>query len=428
MSATEATAQSAEENVEAHVEVPIPAPPPSVPSYYGIQSNLPVPSRLDMSGNIAENWKKWKQVWDSFEIASRLNQQENKYRMATFITCIGSEALEVSNGLPFEAEEDKRVMSKVLELTERHCIGQINVIYKRYCFNNRNQESGESFDAYLTALRTLTKTCNFGPLTDELIHDRIVCGIRDTGTRKKLLQEAKLTLQRCINNVSICRNNRDANESYDVNALNQKGKKVWKSKSDTSVVDCKFSGRKHERSRDKCPAFGKECTKCGKANHFSSLCKQRSVHPKRKKEQFHHVQNSKRSDDDDDNDYCFTISLENQEGEEIVIKVDSQPIKSKIFAMMKVEGHPVRFQVDSGATCNVISANDLPNRCQIEHSKQVLSMFNGSQMEAIGKCRVNLLNPKVNKEYKAEFVVVNEHCTTLLGSKTVQQMNLVEVH
>ena len=47
-------------------------------------------------------------------------------------------------------------------------------------------------------------------------------------------------------------------------------------------------------------------------------------------------------------------------------------------------------------------------------------------MEAIGKCRVNLLNPKVNKEYKAEFVVVNT-CTLLLGSKTVQQMNLVEV-
>ena len=81
---------------------------------------------------------------------------------------------------------------------------------------------------------------------------------------------------------------------------------------------------------------------------------------------------------------------------------------------MKVEGHPVRFQVDSSATSKVVGSNDLPNRYQIEHFKQVLSMFNGSQMKAIGKCRVNLLNPKVNKEYKAEFVVVNKHCTPLL--------------
>ena len=318
--------------------------------------------------------------------------------MATFIACIVSEALEVYNGLPFEGEEDKEVMSKVLDLMERHCIGQTNVIYELYCFNNRNQESGESFDAYLTPLRTLAKTCNFGLLTDELIRDRIVCGICDTGTRNKLPQEAKLTLQSRIN---TCRSAETTavqmkamSGKEDAYALNQKGKKVWKSKSDTSVVDCKFCGRKHERSRDKCPVFGKECTKCGKANHFSSLCKQRSVRPKRKKEQVHHIQIPKSFDDDDDNDYCFTISLENQE-EEIVNKVDNQPIKSKIFAMMKVEGHPVRFQVDSSATCNFISANDLPKRCQIEHFKQVLRIFNGSQMEAIGKCCINLLNPKV---------------------------------
>ena len=89
---------------------------------------------------------------------------ENKYRVASFITCIGSEALEVYNGLPFENEEDKHIMSNVMELMERHCIGQTNVIYERYCFNNRNQESGESFDTYLTVLRTLAKPCNFGSL------------------------------------------------------------------------------------------------------------------------------------------------------------------------------------------------------------------------------------------------------------------------
>ena len=146
-----------------------PAAPVMLP--HAIQSNLPVPSRLDTRGNIAENWKRWKQVWDSFEIASRLNQQENQVRVATFITCIGSDALEVYNSLPFESDEDKMIMSKVLELMEKHCIGQTNVIYERYCFNNRNQETGESFDAYLTALKALAKTCNFGSLKDELIRD-----------------------------------------------------------------------------------------------------------------------------------------------------------------------------------------------------------------------------------------------------------------
>lgn len=35
-------------------------------------------------------------------------------------------------------------------------------------------------------LKVLVKICNFGLLKDELIRDRIVCGICDMGIRKKL--------------------------------------------------------------------------------------------------------------------------------------------------------------------------------------------------------------------------------------------------
>ena len=91
--------------------------------------------------------------------------------------------LEVYNSLPFESDEDKMIMSKVLKLMEKQYIGQTDVIYERYCFNNRIQETGESFDAYLTAHKALAKTCNSGSLKDELIRDSIVCGIRDMGTR-----------------------------------------------------------------------------------------------------------------------------------------------------------------------------------------------------------------------------------------------------
>ena len=48
----------------------------------------------------------------------------------------------------------------------------------------------------------MAKTCNYGSLPDSLIRDRIVGGIRDNGTRKRLLQEPKLILTRCID---ICR-------------------------------------------------------------------------------------------------------------------------------------------------------------------------------------------------------------------------------
>ena len=114
-------------------------------------------------------------------------------RVATFITCIGPDALEIHTGLPFQSDDDRQNIDKVLELWQNYCIGKTNVIYERYRFNNRSQEFDESIDAYTTALRTLAETCEFGSLNEDLIRDRLVCGIRDNSLRKKLLQEPKLS-------------------------------------------------------------------------------------------------------------------------------------------------------------------------------------------------------------------------------------------
>ena len=81
---------------------------------------------------------------------------------------------------------------------------------------------------------------------------------------------------------------------------------------------------------------------------------------------------------------------------------------------MKVEGQSFRFQVDSGATCNVISRRDLRKNCRIVKSKQILNMINGTQMKSLGKCFINLVNPKNVEEYKTEFVVVEDNCTPCL--------------
>ena len=94
-----------------------------------------------------------------------------KYRVATFITCIGPDALEVYNGLPFESDDDKDDITKILELMEKYCLSETNVIYERYVFNTRNQEKGESIDACNTSLRTLAQTCNFADLKNEIIRD-----------------------------------------------------------------------------------------------------------------------------------------------------------------------------------------------------------------------------------------------------------------
>ena len=63
-------------------------------------------------------------------------------------------------------------------------------------FHSRVQQPGESFYDFLTSLRDLASTCNFcGCSHDRLIRGRIVCGLLDGETVKKLLTHSALTLK-----------------------------------------------------------------------------------------------------------------------------------------------------------------------------------------------------------------------------------------
>ena len=75
--------------------------------------------------------------------------------MATFITCVGQEALRIYNALPFEKEEDNANMDVVLRLMQHHRLGKTNIIYERCMLDRRAQAEGETFDQYLTALEEL---------------------------------------------------------------------------------------------------------------------------------------------------------------------------------------------------------------------------------------------------------------------------------
>ena len=76
---------------------------------------------------------------------------------------------------------------------ETHCIGEVKETFERYVFNKRDKLQDESIDSYVAELKTLAKTCNFcNCLRDSLIPDRVVLGIKNEQTTKKLLRMCDL--------------------------------------------------------------------------------------------------------------------------------------------------------------------------------------------------------------------------------------------
>ena len=55
-------------------------------------------------------------------------------------------------------------------------------------------------------------------------------------------------------------------------------------------------------------------------------------------------------------------------------------------------------------------------------------MWNKSELEPEGTCHMTICNPRNQRNYSVEFIVVKEDLTPLLGAKVIQQMGLIDEH
>jgi len=105
------------------------------------------------------------------------------------------------------------------------------------------------------------------------------------------------------------------------------------------------------KRREECPAWGKICNKCGEKNPFAAKCfvkqsRRQRVKPfkqKKKKQQVNAMGDGSSSEE-----YLLTVNSES------VDSVESQ----KLYARMMINGHDVRFQLDSGTTVNILPIKD----------------------------------------------------------------------
>ena len=192
-----------------------------------------------------------------------------------------------------------RFFDACLTALECYCKPKRNIVYERYMFNTCMQNVEESIDRYVNRLRKQAATCEFGTLTDELIRDKLVLGIRDESTELRLLKEDKLDLNKALH---ICRSNEiassqlkamnsDSNKAQNKEEIRvvreRKSKAPQKSRSTKQIqrkdaskseftrkkkYKCYNCGGSERHKLQDCPAYGRECKTCGKRNHFASVC------------------------------------------------------------------------------------------------------------------------------------------------------------
>lgn len=347
---------------------------------------LPPPPALEIHDvQAAEKWKRFKRAWTNYSLATGLSGKDEAVQVATLLTVIGEEAREVfATFTGWEHEGDDKKIEPVLAKFEQYCQPHKNIPFERYRFNRRTQEPGETYDQYRTSLRKIAENCDFDTITpDEILRDRLVFGIRDAKTRERLLREAKLTLQRtdeichAAESMSVqMKVVEESNPGPSVSAIqSNKGKtKEPESAPDSrSGRECWNCGRRHDlQKRELCPAYGKACRKCHKMNHFAAKCRSRgspSVRP------------------------VISTGIEEQEDTEEIFQTYSSTTNlddSQLVTLRLETGSHIRFQVDTGAQCNVLplsvykKATKDSALTQVSPSQMRITAYGGTTLPVVG--------------------------------------------
>ncbi|XP_059044987.1 uncharacterized protein K02A2.6-like [Achroia grisella] len=161
---------------------------------------LKPPPSLSFTGDIAENYKRFKQRYQLYVKASGADVKlDDEGQIALFLHTIGDEVIQIYN--TFDLTSSTK-FDDLIKKFDNYFIPQKNESMNRHIFFSRVMKEDECIDDYVTELRILSNDCNFESLRDSLIRDQIIRGIREKSLRERLLKEHGLDLNKCI---QICK-------------------------------------------------------------------------------------------------------------------------------------------------------------------------------------------------------------------------------
>lgn len=305
--------------------------------------------------------------------AAAMNIKDKARKRALLLHCAGPKVQDIFDTLEDTGEDFETAGEKLLEYFEpkRHHLFSI------YQFRQLAQEEEESYDDYTTRLKQAAAPCEFPEGWREVeIQMQLIEKGKSKRVRRRLLSKPH-SLQEALDyaraqELSDKQAKRiEMEQQSRRNNTEEELKRVFlgRQKSPTGInKECYFCGGAfpHAGGKEKCPAWGKKCTTCGKLNHFAKCCRSKR---KVNKSIVKTVRQEVQSDSSDAESLC---------GIEEVGAVESNT-KPRPVRSIKIENHEVKVLIDTGASVNVMDECTfqqlLANKIKLEKSTSVLRSY-----------------------------------------------------
>ncbi|CAI6377683.1 unnamed protein product [Macrosiphum euphorbiae] len=386
-----------------------------------------IPKEMNFSGNIEANWKSWKQRLSLYLLASNKNTCSDETKTAILLTLLGEEGINIYNTFTEKQIYDEKkvpIFQKVIAAFDEYCLGKKNIVFERFNFLKYKRQHGQSLENFITQLKLLAASCEYGQLTDSIIRDQIIINTSDVVLQEQLINKSDLSLEKTIEilkqseNVKhqieiINKGEKEESEYPHVDAIKRKNKyNTNKNKVTQANFQCSRCGTQHPARN--CPAFGKQCKKCAKPNHFANVCRSNKM-----------VQEI--ADEECADEECAAIN--SLFGVSEIIVPQTHSIQQPWFEEIKVENNYIRFKLDTGSQVNLIPLNVYKtlNINKSWNSTTIkLEAYGGYKFMPLGsirlKCVVNNIMAWVT------FLIINNSTIPILSLEACEKFNLIKRH
>ena len=361
---------------------------------------------------ISEDWEAYMEQLESYFVANDITTAAKK--RAVLLSSCGTATYKTIRSVVAPDKPTEVAFADLTKKLREHFSPKPSSIMQRFRFNTCARHQGEKIALYVARLRELTQFCEFGDTMEDMLRDRLVCGVNDERLQRRLLAEPQLTFQKAlelsqafessVKDAKDLQNSSRVPASVPINAITD------------PKAECYRCGGQHKPHM--CKYKESLCHNCNKKGHLAKKCHQRDKSGTRKSSHSrsthsrstHHIETDTDNEVEDSVHTMFTLPSSKQDPIQITVDVDN---------------YALPMELDTGASLSIISETvykNLPSAPKLQSTSAQLKTYTGEPIKVLGCISVKVCH---NAQEKClPLIVVSGEGPSLLGRNWLEQLKL----
>ena len=319
---------------------------------------------------------------------------------AVLLSACGATTYQLIRNLVAPGKPADKSFAEVVHLVQTHHSPPPSEIVQRFNFHSRSQRDGESIAQFDSELRKLSEHCGFGDSMNDMLRDRLVCGVRDSRVQRRLLSEPRLTYAKAFELAQTAeladKHSKDLSKQLPpavVHVLQRQNRPSGQSQGATvGYAKCYCCGGGKHTAQD-CRFKEADCNNCGKTGHLARVCRskpkqggQRQPRHRQPTKKTHHLAEEAAPEHTPAvEEYCLYHVDHKQSS--------TQPMRVTVEA----NEADLSMEVDTGAAASVMSEanykrvwSDVPELPQLRPTTTNLQTYTGEKLRVLGTITVDV--------------------------------------